>query len=361
VNRLVIAVAEGALTDLDEVATALGEDVTIVSGPVATPADVAELTADADALVVTLQPVSAGHIAALGPRVRAIGRAGVGVDTIDLDAARNGGVAVINQPQYASSEVADHAVALLMAAHRRIVQADSAMRRGEWPSASMLGSVPALADSTLGILGCGRIGRLVIERMRPMVGRIVGYDPIDVPTDLKVSVATSAEDLLCVSDLLSLHLPLTPDTYHILGSSALRLLPQGALVVNVSRGGLVDADALAAALHGGHIRAAGLDVFEDEPLPDDSPLLSAPNISLSPHIAWFSDASSGRLARWTLSDTLGYLRAGAVVHGSLATSMREANSQHQPIGGAVAPVTLGTAACGDTTRLAGGHEGEQSE
>lgn len=336
-NRPVIAVADGALADLVDVATSLGEHVTVVSGPVTTPRDIAALTEDADALIVTLQHISREHIAALGRRVQVIGRAGVGVDTIDLGAARDAGVAVVNQPHYASAEVADHAVALLMTAHRRIVQADVAIHRGQWPSASVLGSVPALADSTLGVLGCGRIGRLVIERMKPMIGTIVGYDPIAVPTDDQVVAAESTEELLSRADLLTLHLPLNSDTYHIIGSSSLRLLPRGAVVVNVSRGGLIDGAALATALHEGHVRAAGLDVFENEPLPRDSPLLSAPNLSLSPHIAWFSDASAARLSRWTLSDTLGYLRSGSIVHGDIATREPTARNEPEPVGGGVAP------------------------
>ena len=314
----VIAVASGALLDLPALEQELAGQATVVSGPVGTPEEVALLTAEADALVVSLHRLTEAHFAALGKNVRAIGRAGVGLDTIDLDAARAYGVAVVNQPSYASQEVADQAVALLLGAHRRVPQADATIRRGDWPSAPDLGSIPGLSGLTLGVLGCGRIGQMVIERMSPFVASIVTFDALVRPTGDKVSAVDDLASLLGASDVLTLHLPLTPETHHIIGSAELEQLPANALLVNVSRGGLVDEDALAAALASGRLRAAALDVFETEPLAPDSPLRSAPNVVLSPHIAWYSDSSGPRLARWSLLGMVEFLSSGDVRHGAVA-------------------------------------------
>lgn len=314
----VIAVASGALMDLPSLEQELAGRATVVSGPVATPEEVAQLTAEADALVVSLHRLTEAHFAALGKNVRAIGRAGVGLDTIDLDAARAYGVAVVNQPSYASQEVADQAVALLLAAHRRVPQADATIRRGDWPGAADLGSIPGLSGLTLGVLGCGRIGQMVIERMSPFVASILTYDALVRPTGDKVSAVDDLPTLLAASDVLTLHLPLTAETHHIIGAGELAQLPENALLVNVSRGGLVDEDALAAALASGRLRAAALDVFEGEPLAADSPLRSAPNVVLSPHIAWYSDSSGPRLARWSLLGIVEFLGSGDVEHGAVA-------------------------------------------
>lgn len=321
-----IAVASGALLDLPTLQQELAAQATVVSGPVATPEDVALLTAEADALVVSLHRLTEAHFAALGKNVRAIGRAGVGLDTIDLDAARAYGVAVINQPSYASQEVADQAAALLLGAHRRVPQADASIRRGDWPGPADLGSIPGLSGLTLGVLGCGRIGQMVIERMSPFVASILTFDALVRPTGDKVSVAGDLPSLLAASDILTLHLPLTAETHHIIGAAELAQLPANALLVNVSRGGLVDEDALATALASGRLRGAALDVFEGEPLTSDSPLRLAPNVVLSPHIAWYSDSSGPRLARWSLLGIVEFLGSGDVRHGAVAVPAAASSS-----------------------------------
>lgn len=313
-----IGIAKGALMGMAELKTELQDRADFVVGSVSSPEDVARLTKSADALVVSLQRMTWAHIAALGPFVRVIGRAGVGLDNIDLEAARQKRMAVVHQPYYATHEVADHAAAMMLAAHRRLAQADEAIRVHGWPAAHTLGSIPALGELSLGILGCGRIGQMVSERMRPFVQRIYALDDRpDLVVD-DITMTASLEELLRVSNILSLHLPLTADTKHIIGARELSLVPSDALLVNVSRGGLVDEDALAASLTQGNLRAAALDVFQEEPLSSQSPLRHAPNLLLSPHVAWFSASSGPRLTRWIVEDTLQYLECESVTHGAVA-------------------------------------------
>ncbi|WP_188941285.1 C-terminal binding protein [Nakamurella endophytica] len=313
-----IAVAEGALAGLDDLIDGLRGTAEVRTGPVGTPDEVAALTDGADGLVVSLQRLTDAHIAALGRSVRVIGRAGVGLDTIDLDAARARSVAVVYQPDYATNEVADQAMALLLGAHRRVVQADRAVREQGWCGGTDLGPIPALQECTAGVVGTGRIGRAVIARIRPFVRDVLAYDVVDSSPGEDFERVSDLGELLRRAHVVSLHVPLTPDTHHLIDAGRLRRMPPGAVLVNVSRGGLVDEAALAAALHAGIIGAAGLDVFEQEPLPADSPLRDAPNLVLSPHIAWYSSESAPRLASRTMTDVLAVTLGNRPEHGSFA-------------------------------------------
>jgi D-3-phosphoglycerate dehydrogenase len=256
---------------------------------------------------------------AFAPSVRVIGRAGVGLDTIDLPAASGRGIAVFNQPAYGAPEVAAHALALLLAVQRRLLPADAYVRAG-WRGSADHGRISALDDSTAGVLGAGRIGRAFIDRVRPLVRDVVAYDPQPVELPPFAIRAADLGDLLRRSDVLSLHLPLTPQTRGLIGRRELLLLPPGAIVVNASRGGIIDEDALAELLHSGHLGGAGLDVFATEPLPAASPLLGAPNTVLSPHSASVSERSAYRLSHWTIGDAIEYLESGSVTHGAMVVT-----------------------------------------
>lgn len=181
-----------------------------------------------------------------------------------------------------------------------------------------IGPVHALQDSTLGVLGFGRIGRAVVRRLSPFVARVVVFDAFADRSLDAVEWMNSADELLEVSNLLTLHLPRLESTHHIIDSRAIHLMPDGAVLVNVSRGGLVDEDALAQALTSGKLAGAALDVFETEPLPHESPLRSSPNLLLSPHVAWYSVESSGRLAVWSIQDVVTFLTSGELTNGSWA-------------------------------------------
>src|ERR1700753_958772 len=273
-------------------------------------------TSEADAVVVTLQRLTKDIITAFAPSVRVIGRAGVGLDTIDLTTAEKRGIAVINQPAYAAAEVATHALALLLALERRLSPSDAFVRAG-WRGPLDLGGVRALDDATVGVVGGGRIGQAFVERVRPLVRQVVVYDPAPVSLPPGVERAADLPHSLRRSDMLSLPVPLIPATKGLIGRDELRLLPAGAVVVNVARGGIIDEDALAELLHSGHLAGAGLDVFETEPLPATSPLLAAPNTLFSPHSASASRRSAQRLSHWTIGDAIEYLASGSVTHGSI--------------------------------------------
>ena len=286
-------------------------------GALDAPEDVARETAEADGIIITTHPMTAAHIAALGPRVRVIGRAGIGLDAIDLEAATAAGVAVINFPDYATNEVATHAVGMLLALHRRLIEADR-LARLPWGEQSWLDGMAALETLTLGLVGLGRIGRATAERMRPLVGKIRAYDPASPPLPAGVQRCDDLDELLESSDLVSLHLPLLPQTEKLFGAAQFERMRPGALLVNVSRGGLVDEDALADALTAGQIGGAALDVFASEPLASDARILKAPNTVLSPHVAWFSTTSGPRVRRDTVEAMIVWIESGTVPHGNLA-------------------------------------------
>lgn len=313
-DRPVIVVSDGSFGDgkrlvdhFDEVELRFG-DLSDLGGLTA-------LTAGAAAVVVTLQPLRAAHIAAFAPSVRVIGRAGVGVDTIDLEAAEAAGITVVNQPGYGTREVASHAVALLLALQRRLCGLDDYVRRG-WSGHPVLAPMKPLDELVVGLVGGGRIGRATAEMLGGLVDRILVYDPADpaLPDDIE---PVTLEQLLARSDVVSLHLPLTPKTAGMVDGAFLAMMAPGALLVNVSRGGLVDEAALVAALESGHIGGAALDVFPTEPLPQTSPLLGAKNTLFTPHCASYSERSVWRLASWTVEDTINWLRSDTIEHGNV--------------------------------------------
>ena len=312
----VIAVADTAFGDHAGLEKDFGEQAELRWIDLTRPDTVPESTAGADAVVVTLQRLTTGIIAAFAPSVRVIGRAGVGLDTIDLEQAGGRGIAVFNQPAYGAAEVATHALALLLALERRLKASDTYVRAG-WQGPLDLGRIRALDDATAGIIGGGRIGQAFAERVRPLVREVLVYDPAPVSLPPRVERVSSLPKLLARSDVISLHLPLIPATRGLIGRDELRQLPAGAMVINVARGGIIDEDALADLLHSGHLAGAGLDVFATEPLPADSPLLSTPNTLLTPHSASVSERSAHRLSHWTIGDAIEYLASGSVTNGSM--------------------------------------------
>jgi D-3-phosphoglycerate dehydrogenase / 2-oxoglutarate reductase len=312
-----VVVARGSLARLEEAQSRWQGRVSFVETELDSPEQIQAATGDADGVIVALQRLSVEEIEALGAGVKVIGRAGVGLDAIDLQAARGRGIAVINQPSYATAEVATHAVSMALAVHRRLVKADAVARAG-WGLASDVGTIGPLDEATAGVIGAGKIGSAALERLRPFVGRLLAYDPGLDHEIAGVEVVDSLTALLEESDLVSLHAPLIPATRHMIDAAAIAGMKPGAVLVNVSRGGLIDEDALATALHDATIGGAALDVFEAEPLPGDSPLFGAPNLLLSPHLAWYSSASAIRLATWTSDDVAKSLHGDHEIDGNVA-------------------------------------------
>ena len=244
----------------------------------------AEGLATAQALIVRSQTKVNRALLAQAPRLQVVGRAGVGVDNIDLDAATERGIAVLNAPAGNTVSAAELTLALLLAVVRKISEADRSVRNGEWKRAKFGGI--ELRGKTLGLVGAGRIGGEVSQRARAFGMKAIAHDPYltDERARELFLERVDFEELLARADVLSLHVPLTESTRGMLGAEQLQAMKQGSFLINVARGGVVDEAALAAALSGGHLAGAALDVFENEPLPADSPLRSAPNLVLTPHL-----------------------------------------------------------------------------
>ncbi len=255
--------------------------------------------AQADAVLSQLLPIDAGAMREM-PRCLAIVRYGVGFDSVDVAAATDAGICVVNVPDYGTPEVALHALTLLLVVHRRIAHYDGEVRRGGWPRGSEVRPpIHRLSGRTLGIIGLGRIGRALAGYAAPLGLHVLAYDPYVTRTAAMNAgaVLVDYQTLLRQSDFVSCHTPLNEETRHLLGEPELRLMKRGAIVVNTSRGPVVDTVALAAAVREGRLAGAGLDVFEDEPVPSDHPLRSTANTILTPHVAWYSEEAQETLKR----------------------------------------------------------------
>ncbi len=255
--------------------------------------------AEAHAVLNQFSPIDADMIGHM-PRCLAIVRYGVGFDNVDVAAATQAGICVVNVPDYGTQEVALHALTLLLVVHRRIAQYDGEVRRGRRPRGpSVQPPIRRLSGRTLGIVGLGRIGKALAGYASPLGLHVFAYDPYVTRTSAINAGAVLVDygTLLRQSDFVSYHTPLTEETRHMLGEGELRLMKREAVVVNTSRGPVVDTAALAGALREGRLAGAGLDVFEEEPLPAAHPLRSAPNAILTPHVAWYSEEAQETLKR----------------------------------------------------------------
>ncbi|HEY6628973.1 MAG TPA: hydroxyacid dehydrogenase [Acidimicrobiia bacterium] len=240
--------------------------------------------AGADGLVVRSATKVTREMLSGGPRLKVVGRAGVGVDNIDLNAATERGIAVLNSPAGNTVAAAELTVALILSVVRRVAEADRSMRAGKWERAKLRGV--QLKDRTLGLVGAGRIGGEVAVRCRAFGMKVIVYDPYltaERADDLGLAL-TDLDEVLRQGDIISLHVPLNDETRHLIDTAAISKMKPGAFVVNVSRGGVIDEEALARALVDGHLGGAALDVFESEPLSPESPLLDLPNVVLTPHL-----------------------------------------------------------------------------
>ena len=236
-------------------------------------------------LIVRSQTRVTADILNAAAKLRVVGRAGVGVDNVDVEAATRRGVVVLNAPGGNTISTAEHAFSLLLAVARKISQADANIRSKNWDKKNFEGV--ELYNKTLGVIGMGRIGSELSRRAIAFGMRVVAYDPYLSATrarSLQVELVDELDDLLASADFISLHTPLTAETRHILDAARLQKTKRGVRIINCARGGLIDETALVQALADGHIAGAALDVFEIEPLPPDSPLRSAPNLVLTPHL-----------------------------------------------------------------------------
>ncbi|MBO0864422.1 MAG: phosphoglycerate dehydrogenase [Mycobacterium sp.] len=262
---------------------ALGDDVEVrwVDGP-----DREKLLAavvDADALLVRSATTVDAEVLAAAPKLKIVARAGVGLDNVDVDAATERGVMVVNAPTSNIHSAAEHALALLLAAARQIAPADASLRAHAWKRSSFSGT--EIFGKTVGVVGLGRIGQLVAQRLAAFGAQIVAYDPYVSPAraaQLGIELL-SLDELLARADFISVHLPKTPETAGLIDKEALAKTKPGVIIINAARGGLVDEAALVDAITSGHVRAAGIDVFASEPC-TDSPLFDLPQVVVTPHL-----------------------------------------------------------------------------
>ena len=248
--------------------------------------------------LLSWEPVTASDIGRL-PSLRVIATPSVGVDHVDVEAASRQGVWVCNVPDYCVDEMADHSLALVLGLVRGVVELDRSVRAGEW-NHEAAGPLRRVSDIRLGVIGFGRIGRALASRAQALGMEVCAHDPVlsdDEISAVGVRPATF-DELLQSSTAVSLHAPLTPETRGLLGRREIALLPDGAYVVNVSRGGLVDTEALLAELESGRLGGVALDVLEVEPPSPVSPVPSAPRLVVTPHAGWYSqDAEEAAVRR----------------------------------------------------------------
>ncbi|MBI3412092.1 MAG: C-terminal binding protein [Planctomycetes bacterium] len=267
-----------------------------------TPIELTHRMSDADGVITQFATLSAAIINGL-QRARVIVRYGVGVDNVDLEAARARGIPVCNVPDYCMDEVADHTLALLLATTRQIVANCCQVRDGRWGLAVPLTAMNALRDLTIGVVGFGRIGREVARRLKGFHCRVMVHDPAVSPVAILEAGCEPAmlESVLAQSDVVTLHCPSTATTRKMIRCETIAMMKPGVILINVGRGDLVDSSALVEALQQGRISAAGLDVFDPEPIDPDSPLLKMANVIVTPHIASASEKAVAKL-RFTAAE-----------------------------------------------------------
>jgi len=292
-----VVVTDYAFPDLNteqQILAAAGCDV--AGRQCRTEADLIDLCKDADAVITQFARVNANVIGGM-TRARAIVRYGIGVDNVDLDAARARHIPVCNIPDYCIDEVADHTLAFILATTRQVVPHTIHLRAGKWGLVGPLAGMKALRDLTVGVVGFGRIGREVVKRLAAFKCAVLVFDPLVPAAEvMKLGArAASLDELLKAVDVLTLHCPSTPQTRKLMNRDAFAKLKPGAIFVNIGRGDLVDTPALTAALQSGQLGAAALDVFDPEPIPADHPVLKMPNVILAPHIASASPAAVKKL------------------------------------------------------------------
>ncbi len=276
------------------------------------PESLPEALRDCHGLVVRSETKVTAELMDAAPTLRVIGRAGVGVDNIDVPAATARGIVVMNAPDGNTITTAEHTIALLIALARRVPQANSSLKAGHWERKSFIGV--ELQGKTLGVVGLGRIGRVVAGRARAFGMNVVAYDPFMSPEqarDLEIELAP-LDDVFARADFLTVHTPLTPETKGIVGREAFSKMKRGVRIINCARGGLVDEGALFEAIQSDVVAGAALDVFEQEPPPVDHPLLALEKVIVTPHLGASTTEAQEGVAFTVAEQMRDYLLTGAL-------------------------------------------------
>jgi len=272
------------------------------------------LVGDIDAWIVRSATRVTRRLIEAAPRLRWVARAGAGLDNIDVGAARERGISVLNVPGANSVAVAELVMGLLLALFRQIPAADASLRRGAWEKSKLKGR--ELRGKTIGIVGVGRIGRAVAQRARAFEMTCIGHDPLVSAADARAAGVELLPlgDLLPRADILTLHVPVTPETRGLIGPGEIARMKRGAVLVNAARGGLVDEAALHSALVSGALSGAALDVFAQEP-PGGSPLLSLPNVVSTPHLGASTAEAQEAVGEEIVRLLLGAMREAGAISG----------------------------------------------
>ena len=252
------------------------------------------------------------EVLAAAPSLKVVGRAGIGVDNIDLRAAKQHGVLVMNTPTGNAVTTAEHALALLMSLARHVPQATASMKAGKWEKKKFEGR--ELCDKTLGLLGLGNIGRIVADRAQGLKMRVIAHDPI-VPVEAAAKLGVelvTVDELFRRADFLSLHAPLNNTTRNLLNAEAFAKMKPDVLIVNAARGGIVDEPALCEAIQAGRVAGAAFDVFVEEPLPKDHPLLALDRVIVTPHLGASTVEAQEKVAVEVAEQIAAYLVRGEI-------------------------------------------------
>jgi D-3-phosphoglycerate dehydrogenase len=289
--------------------------------PNMSPAELVARIADYHALLIRSETKVTAQVIAAATNLRVVGRAGIGVDNVDVDAATAKGVVVMNTPGGNNVTTAEHAISMMLSLARSIPQATASMKAGRWEKGRFLGT--EVSNKTLGIVGIGNIGSLVADRAQGLHMKVIAYDPFISPeaaTRMGVELVT-LDELYATADFITVHIPLTPETRNLIGAEAFSKMKPGIRIINCARGGIVDEEALTAAIIGGRVAGAALDVFENEPPPPNQPLVQLPNVICTPHLGAATSEAQVNVAIAIARQIADYLVHGVIQNAVNVPSM----------------------------------------
>jgi D-3-phosphoglycerate dehydrogenase len=276
------------------------------------PAELADAIGDYDALIIRSRTKVTAEIIDRAAKLKVIGRAGVGIDNVEVEAATRRGIVVMNSPLGNSVTTAEHTITLMLALARHIPSADASVKSGKWERASFLGV--EVCGKTLGVVGLGNIGRIVADRAFGLKMKVIAFDPIltaEAASRLGIELV-AIDEIYSRSDFISVHTPLTDDTRGMIDAIAFKKMKKGVRIINCARGGIVDEPALLAAIESGKVAGAALDVFVDEPPPKDHPLLKSPAVIATPHLGAATDEAQVQVAVDIAQQVSDFLLLGAI-------------------------------------------------
>lgn len=275
------------------------------------PEELREIIGAYDGLAIRSATKVTAEIIAAGERLKVIGRAGIGLDNVDVKAASQRGIVVMNTPEGNTITTAEHTLSLIMALARNIPQATASLKAGKWEKKQLKGR--ELFNKTLGLIGAGHIGRIVADRAKGLKMKVIVYDPYIKPATVEALdlEPVSLDELLRRADFITIHTPKTPETLNLINKSTLSRMKKGAMLINCARGGIVSEEDLFEALSSGHLGGAALDVFRTEP-PGENPLLSLPNFICTPHLGASTQEALDNVSKEVAEEIVGYLLHGTV-------------------------------------------------